>query len=222
MFAPWWAYTLPRYAHPELLSDQLGVTLASANCNRTYTGRLFGYWDDACEVAIVTPKAKDASERDEILRRTAIGYVEHHASRVPAVVAARLGRALGVYRPGQEIALEWLVLGRPEVPAWIGLGVYYPVALLGVAGVVVLRGRRLPLWPFGVILGEVVLVTAAIFGQTRYRTPLDTVLVILAAVAVDRFLDLRSQHWRGARLTRSERRAARATPDVPALTRRDL
>jgi 4-amino-4-deoxy-L-arabinose transferase-like glycosyltransferase len=231
-FVPWWAYTLPRYTHPELLSNQLGVTLASANCNQTYGGRLFGYWDDACEVAILTPKAKDASERDEILRQTAIRYVEHHASRVPAVVAARLGRALGVYRPGQEISLEWLVLGRPEVPAWIGLGVFYPVALLGVAGVVVLRGRRLPLWPFGVILGEVVLVSAAVFGQTRYRTPLDTVLVMLAAVAVDRFLDLRSQHWRGARLSGSQRRQvrgeagserdARPTPDAPAITTRDL
>ncbi len=191
-FAPWWLYTVPRFDHTELLSDQLGVTLASANCDRTYSGRLLGYWDDTCEADIRTPRARDASWRDVILRSTALHYVEHHAGRVPAVMAARLGRAFGVYRPGQQIFLEWSVLGRPEVPAWIGLGVFYVVALLGATGVVVLRTRRLPLLAFGVILGEVVIVSAAIFGQTRYRTPLDTVLVVGAAVALDRFFD-RSQ-----------------------------
>jgi len=192
MFAPWWAYTVPRFSHPVLLSDQLGVTLASANCNQTYSGTLFGYWDDACETAIVTPRAKDASARDDLLRHDAISYVEHHAGRVPAVIAARLGRAFGVYRVRQQIDLEWVVLGRPRLPAALGLGVYYLLVVLAGAGVVVLRGRRLPLWPFVVILGEVVLVTAAIFGQTRYRTPLDVVLIILAAVALDRLVDRRS------------------------------
>ncbi len=190
-FAPWWAYTVPRFSHPELLSDQLGVTLASANCDQTYGGTLFGYWDDRCEVAILTPHARDASARDTVLRQTALRYVGHHGGRVPAVVAARLGRAFGVYRPGQQIDLEWAVLGRPRLPATIGLCAYYVIGLLGVAGAVVLRGRRLPLLAFAVILGEVVLVSAAIFGQTRYRTPLDVVLVILSAVAIDRFVDLR-------------------------------
>jgi asparagine N-glycosylation enzyme membrane subunit Stt3 len=60
---------------------------------------------------------------------------------------------------------------------------------LGVAGAWVLRGRRLPLAPFAVVLGEVVVVAVAIFGQTRYRTPLDVVLVILSGVALERLLD---------------------------------
>jgi hypothetical protein len=48
-----------------------------------------------------------------------------------------------------------------------------------------------------VVLGEVVLVAVAIFGQTRYRTPLDVVLVILAAVALDRGLG-RLPDWRAS------------------------
>jgi 4-amino-4-deoxy-L-arabinose transferase-like glycosyltransferase len=210
MFAPWWAYTVPRFSHTELLSDQLGVTLASANCNQTYSGKLLGYWYDPCEVAILTPKAKDASVRDADLRQEAIHYVEHHAGRVPAVVGARVGRALGLFRPGQEIDLEWAVLGRPRLPAAIGLGCYYVLAVLGVAGAVVLRGRRLPLLPFAVILSEVVLVSAVIFGQTRYRTPLDVGLVILSAVAIDRFIDLRSLRWR-----RAVQRASARHPSAP-------
>ena len=216
MFAPWWAYTVPRFSHPELLSDQLGVTLASANCAQTYSGKLLGYWDEQCEVDILTPKAKDASVRDDDLRRDALRYVEHHAGRVPVVVAARVGRALGVFRPGQEIDLEWLILGRPQLPATIGLGCYYVLALLGVAGAVVLRGRRLPLVPFAVILGEVLVMSAVIFGQTRYRTPLDVVLVILAAVAVDRFIDLRSLRWHRVRSARGRHPSRREKRDPGA------
>jgi hypothetical protein len=132
---------------------------------------------------------KDASARDLQLRRTAVRYIEHHAGRVPVVMAARLGRALGVFRPGQQIQLEREVLGRPRLPATIGLFYYYVLAALGVAGAWVLRGRRLPLAPFAVVLGEVVVVAVAIFGQTRYRTPLDVVLVILSGVALERLLD---------------------------------
>jgi hypothetical protein len=43
---------------------------------------------------------------------------------------------------------------------------------------------------------EVVVVTAAIFGQTRYRVPLDVVLVVLAAVSLDRMLPGRGAHAR--------------------------
>ncbi len=215
VFAPWWAYTVPRFSHPELLSDQLGVTLASANCDATYSGPLLGYWDDSCEVAIVTPKAADASARDALLRHDAVRYVEHHAGRTPVVVAARLGRAFGLFRPGQQIDLEWAVLGRPRLPAVIGLVSYYVMALLGVLGAVVLRRRRLPLLPFVVILGEVVLVSAAIFGQTRYRTPLDVALMILAALALDRFVELRS--LRTARRASGVRRG-RHTRGAAAIT----
>jgi 4-amino-4-deoxy-L-arabinose transferase-like glycosyltransferase len=197
MFGPWWAYSVPRFSHPEFLSDQLGVTLAAANCDQTYSGRLIGYWWNGCEVAVVTPAGKDASARDVQLRHIAIDYIEHHAGRVPVVMAARLGRALGVFRPGQQISLELEVLGRPRLPATIGLFYYYVLAALAVAGAWVLRGRGLPLVPFAVVLGEVVLVAVAIFGQTRYRTPLDVVLVILAAVALDRGLG-RLPDWRAS------------------------
>jgi 4-amino-4-deoxy-L-arabinose transferase-like glycosyltransferase len=218
VFAPWWAYTVPRFSHPVLLSDQLGVTLASANCDQTYSGSLLGYWDDQCEVAIVTPKAKDASARDELLRQEAVHYVEHHLRRVPVVVGARLGRAFGVFRPAQQIDLEWEVLGRPRLPATIGLFFYYLLVLLGGAGALVLRGRRRPLLPFAVVLGEMVLVSAATFGQTRYRTPLDVVLVILAALALDRFFERVGERRARRRACRADAPRARHARRVPAVT----
>jgi 4-amino-4-deoxy-L-arabinose transferase-like glycosyltransferase len=184
VFAPWWAYTLPRFSLPELLSDQLGITLASANCNQTYHGRLLGYWSFACTEGS-TRAGEDASTADQVLRSRAIHYVEHHLGQVPIVMAARFGRSFGVFVPWQEIDLEWARIGRPRLPATIGLFCYYGLVAFAVGGAVVLRRRRVTLFPALIIFGEVALVAVAIFGQTRYRTPLDVTLVILAAVAVD-------------------------------------
>ena len=197
VFVPWWAYTLPRFDHPVLLSDQLGLTLATANCGQTYSGRLMGYWTDDCETARPTPSGADPTVRDRLLEHDAVEYAEHHASRVPAVVVARLGRTLGFFRPGQQVDLEWSVLGRPRLPAGIGLGVYYVLLVLAAPGAVVLRRQGLPLAPFVLIGVEVVMVAAAIFGQTRYRVPLDVVLVVLASVSLDRVLPGRAAHARG-------------------------
>ncbi|HEY5024558.1 MAG TPA: glycosyltransferase family 39 protein [Acidimicrobiales bacterium] len=211
IFAPWWAYTLPRFSHTELLSDQLGVTLASANCNQTYHGRLLGYWSFSCAKAPTKPGV-DASAADQALRSSAIHYVEHHLDRVPVVIAARFGRAFGVFVPWQEIDLEWARIGRPRLPATIGLFSYYAIAVLGLGGAVVLRRRRESLFPVGVVLGEVVLVAVAIFGQTRYRTPLDVILVILAGVALDH---RRAQRSKGrGRHAISSPGARRAPPPV--------
>jgi 4-amino-4-deoxy-L-arabinose transferase-like glycosyltransferase len=192
IFAPWWAYTLPRFSHPEFLSDQLGVTLASANCNQTYHGRLLGYWSFSCAKGPINP-GEDASAADKVLRSSAIHYVEHHLDRVPVVMAARFGRAFGVFVPWQEIDLEWARIGRPRLPATIGLFSYYVIAVTAVGGAVVLRRRKVSLFPVAIILGEVALVAVAIFGQTRYRTPLDVVLVILAGVALDHLRAERSK-----------------------------
>jgi 4-amino-4-deoxy-L-arabinose transferase-like glycosyltransferase len=184
-FVPWWAYTFPRFTDTVLLSNEFGVTLATANCNTTYSGEYLGYWSLPCATRIHTDPHADASVQDHEYRAAALRYVKHHESRLPAVMAARVGRELGLYRPAQQIDLEWSVLGRPRLPAAIGLGVYYVVAVLAVGGAVVLRRRRIVIFPFVAILVETVLIAMVTFGQTRYRTSLDTAIVILAGVAVD-------------------------------------
>ena len=99
VFAPWWAYTLPRFSHPEFLSDQLGITLASANCNQTYHGRLLGYWSFACTKGPTTA-GEDASAADKALRTERASTTSSTTSgRVPVVMAARFGRAFGLYVP---------------------------------------------------------------------------------------------------------------------------
>ena len=115
IFAPWWAYTLPRFSHPEFLSDQLGVTLASANCNQTYHGRLLGYWSLSCAKGPVKP-AEDASAADKVLRSSAIHYVEHHARPGPGrhggASRARLRRVRAVAGDRPRVGVA-----RPTPPA---------------------------------------------------------------------------------------------------------
>jgi 4-amino-4-deoxy-L-arabinose transferase-like glycosyltransferase len=195
---PWWAYNQSRFSDSEPLSSQLGVTLATANCKTTYYGKLLGYWSLDCATRIHTTKGADPSVQDREYREAAIHYAEHHESRLAAVVGARLGRELDFYRPRQQINLEWSVLGRPRLPAYIGMGVYYLCAVLAVVGAFVLRRRRIPVIPFLGLILVTVLVAAATFGQTRYRTALDAAIVLLAAVAIDR-LFWRRDHRRRPR-----------------------
>ena len=52
----------------------------------------------------------------------------------------------------------------------------------------------------------------AIFGQTRYRTPLDVVLIILTAVAVDHWMEQRAR-GRPPRRDRAGVSVADASPE---------
>jgi len=185
---PWYAYNLTRFSSSVPLSSQLGVTLATANCNTTYFGNLLGYWSLGCALRVHTTKGSDPSVQDREYREAAIHYAERHKGRVPIVVAARLGRELDFYRPLQQIDLEWSILGRPRLPAWLGMGAYYLTAALAIGGIVVLRRRRIVVTPFVTLILVTLLVAAATFGQTRYRTALDAAIVILAAVAIGQFL----------------------------------
>ena len=187
-FIPWYAYNLSRFSDSVPLSSQLGVTLATANCNTTYYGTLLGYWSLGCALRVHTTKGADPSVQDHEFREAAIQYAEHHKGRVPVVVAARLGRELDLYRPLQQIDLEWSILGRPRLVAYIGMGAYYFCTALAVSGFVVLRRRRIVVVPFAALIFVTLLVAAATFGQTRYRTGLDAAIVILAAVAIGQFL----------------------------------
>jgi 4-amino-4-deoxy-L-arabinose transferase-like glycosyltransferase len=185
-FAPWWAYTIPRFAEPVPLSTQSGVTLVSANCDSTYFGPRIGYWDFSCgqQLGVHLSAKDDASVQDVQLRRAALHYMAQHKSRVPVVMAARLGREFGVFEPLQQIDFEWQTLHRPRLPAYLGLGAFFAAGLLALSGARILRRRRISLIPFGTVLAVTVVVCLASFGQTRYRTSLDAAIVRLAAVSI--------------------------------------
>jgi hypothetical protein len=181
--APWELYNQSRFAGSVPLSTQLGITVAGANCPATYTGNLRGYWSYQCVVDVHVQPSLDASKQDLEYRHAAWSFAEHHVAQLPAVAAARLGRELGLYRPFQEIDLEWTNLGRPRLIATLGLFVFYLAAAAAAWGAVLLWRRKVPVLPLVAVAGSVLAVAAVTFGQFRYRTPLDAVVVLLAGVA---------------------------------------
>ena len=134
--------------------------------------------------------------RDAQLRHRGLKYAEAHATQLPLVMVARVGREVGLVSPLGELRIEWYVNHRPYTPAEIGLFAFYVLAIAGVYGAIALRRKHVTIWPFlGISLG--IVVTAMLtFGETRYRVPLDVVLVVLGAVGFDsllRFLPRRSK-----------------------------
>ncbi|MGH9059683.1 MAG: glycosyltransferase family 39 protein, partial [Acidimicrobiales bacterium] len=183
--APVVAFNLSRFDRPVYISDGLGVTLASANCPLTYHGPTTGYWAMACAVAAPVDPRADESVQGAEAQSYAVAFIRHHAGDLPRLTFERLGRAFGFYHPLQQVHLDALLESRPRRWALSGLAMYYGLAALSVGGVVVLRRRRLPVFPLLAIGADVAVSVALTFGQTRYRSTFEVSLVLLAAVAVD-------------------------------------
>jgi len=192
--APWVGFNMSRFQKPVFISNGFGITLASANCDTTYSGSFEGYWSLKCALAAHVDPNADESVRDARQRAHALHYIRTHEGRLLPVELARMGRAFGAFHPMWQIRLDAYIETRPYHWAVTGLVMYYALAALAVGGTVVLRRRRtlvFPLWAVGLDVVASVLVT---FGQTRYRTTFEVCLVLLASVQLE---------WLGARLARA-------------------
>jgi 4-amino-4-deoxy-L-arabinose transferase-like glycosyltransferase len=188
VMAPWVLYNMSRFDHPVALTTSLGATLRVANCPGVYSGPHIGWWDFACFRS--APFTGDASGRDLQFRKAALRYAGGHVGRIPIVVLAREGRTWGVFRPFQQTVLD-AIGGPPARITRLGLLAYWPLAAAAVAGGVVLRRRRVPLFPLVAFVLTVAVAVALTFGQTRYRAPAEVTIVLLAAVEVDAMLPRR-------------------------------
>ncbi|MDQ6854336.1 MAG: glycosyltransferase family 39 protein, partial [Actinomycetota bacterium] len=141
--APWQAYLLYRYERPAFISYGDGGVVAGANCDATYSGFLTGFWLGLCKPDRVSPEPSAAAEQRRNLGRD---YMRHHLSRLPVVVATRVGRIWGVYRPFQMVHFS-AAEGRPEWASLAGWSMFWPLLGFAAAGVVILRRRSVTLLP---------------------------------------------------------------------------
>lgn len=181
---PWVAYNLTRFEHPVFLSVQLEATLAGANCTDTYSGAQLGGLTSTCLAGIDV--FEDQSVNARILRARVREFVGANLDRLPVVVAARVGRITGVFRPRAQLDLDAVLEGR-ERPVAVAATVGGAVAtLLAIAGAVALRRRRrIAVWPLAILPGLVLLTVALTYGTNRFRAIGETSLLVLAAVAID-------------------------------------
>ena len=63
------------------------------------------------------------------------------------------------------------------------------------AGLVILRRRRRPILPFLSIAAVITFTAAMTFGITRYRAPIDTMMPVLAAIALVHWWSCRGIAW---------------------------
>lgn len=186
LLVPWVVFNLVRFDRPVLLSSQMEVTLAVSNCESVYYGDLIGYWDLRCGREIldrhqIRAEFSEAEAQRALLEDT-LRYMGDHRSRIPTVIAARVGRITGVFRPRQQIDIDVgaeLFPRRVMEAATISYWLLVPFAI---AGAVVLRRRRVPLYPV-LAPGITVLITVVLFySSMRFRATAEGPLCLLAAV----------------------------------------
>jgi 4-amino-4-deoxy-L-arabinose transferase-like glycosyltransferase len=188
VIAPWVAFNLARFDEPVLLSQNLGGTLAGSYCETTLQGTYIGYWDfscaprvlDAAGITELGDERMDAVARDEGLR-----VARENLDRLPVVVAARLGRVAGVFRPFQQRDLDAETEGVTSWVATAGIVVVPLTLVAAAAGAVVLRRRGRLVLPLLAPIAVVVVTVVVFYGATRFRSTAEGPLYLLVAVAVD-------------------------------------
>ena len=188
LLAPWVGRNLATFEEPTYLAVGPGYVLELGNCDETYSGPYLGYWSAGCDDGSTWPEGADESEIGAAKYAKASAYIGDHLDEQPKVVAARVGRILGLYRPLQGIDFDVFFERRVRSHATVGLWAHYAAMVGAVAGAVVWR-RRTTLLPVAAVAGVSILTAAMTFGISRYRVGADLVFVVLAAVAVAELLD---------------------------------
>ena len=151
--------------------------------------------------------------RNVRLSRIAREYIWENKTRVPVVVLARWGRVTGLYRPDQQLQLDEHIEGREHWTALAALLSFYVVAALAITGAVILRRRRVKVFPLIVPCAIVLFAVAVALGSNRYRASAEPVLAVLAAVAINAGLSAYQRRRSRAPRTKSEPEA----PERPAV-----
>lgn len=206
VLGPWVGYNLSRFEKPVFITDGFGVTLASANCALTWFVNNPGYWSYACALEVPLNPHVDQSVQEAEAEHYAMHFILTHKNAWVRVGLEKVGRGFGFFQPADQIHLDSTIEGRPYHWAMVGLFSYYALFGLSLVGAVIVFRRKVTLLPLVAVTLNVIFAMIITFGNTRYRTPFEVVLAILASVTVDAAL---------AALGRRRRRR-RAVPQSPA------
>ncbi len=197
VLAPWTIRNAVTFGRFVPVSNNLGSVLRGANCDLAYNGQFKGLWvtnvgagaastvdpSGACFSGFPIRRGVNEAGAAAELRANGVSYLRQHAGEVPAVVAARLGRTVGLYRFDQQAGFA-AVEGRDPTRERRGTRAFQFLAVIGLAGLAAggwrRRERLLPL----AVLGAVLVTVAVTYGNPRFRSTAEPAVVVLAAVAM--------------------------------------
>jgi 4-amino-4-deoxy-L-arabinose transferase-like glycosyltransferase len=187
VLAPWLVLNQTRFEEPVLLSQNLGGTLAVSYCPTVFEGELLGYWDFHCGIRALDEAGVGPlgdPRIDSTMREAGLKFASENLDRFPVVMAARMGRITGTFRPLQQRDLDVFLENTSRWVADAGT-VTLPFVLVGaVAGSVILRRRRTFQLPLVAPIACVVITVLLFYAATRFRATAEGPLCVLAAVAV--------------------------------------
>jgi 4-amino-4-deoxy-L-arabinose transferase-like glycosyltransferase len=209
---PWTVRNEHEFGRFEPVTTGTGYALAGAYDHQAQTSKRFpALWAapfaDVAKVLHADPTANEA-QISSGLTTMAVHYIEHNPGSVLKTAYWSTLRLLDLTGPGFE---RWFAPyeGYPRWLAGISVYAFWLIALLAIAGVFTSAVRRAPraFWACPVIM---FLSCVPFEGDTRYRSPVDPFLLILAAFA------LRSA-WQRRRGGERARRDVGATSAVERL-----
>jgi 4-amino-4-deoxy-L-arabinose transferase-like glycosyltransferase len=181
---PWFARNAVVFHHPVTLSDQFPITVAAANNAQTYHGPLTASWCFTCLLSARFPASDDESDEAIYWQHQAEQYIKAHKVRALEVAIDRVGLEWSFSAPSlhadQDFLEGWPV---PVSDAWLFW--YYPLIVLGVAGAVILRRRRQPIYPLIAMFVVTTFTAFVTYGNYRFRSESEVAIVVLAAVSLD-------------------------------------
>ncbi len=195
--APWAARNLSTFSRTTLVSNDAGSVLAGANCATAYNGSLAGWWSDECVRRVPVPPG-DQSVAAAALGSAGYRYLSDHATSAVRVSLTRSWRMWDAYDPWDQARLEAAV-GRPLWVSDLSLWYFYAVVPLAVVGAMIMRKRRVLLFPFVAMVVLSTLTAMVAYGDARFRVEADVAMAMMAAVALDAL-------WRRVGAARAQRR----------------
>jgi 4-amino-4-deoxy-L-arabinose transferase-like glycosyltransferase len=197
--APWTIRNAIRLHAFVPVSNNVATLIDGANCDATYHGRQIGLWRETFSQspdAASAPQAEacfqgfdisdphfDEAKASNTDTRAGASYARHHLGSLPKVAVVRALRTWALYAPRQQIDFESLE-GRPRSWQRLGTFMFWVLLPFAIAGAVLLRRRRRWAWPLVATAITVTVLSAATYGQQRFRIAAEPALLVLAAVAL--------------------------------------
>jgi 4-amino-4-deoxy-L-arabinose transferase-like glycosyltransferase len=191
---PWVGRNMHDYKNSGFISANLGSVLLGANCSLTYSGPGIGTWNSLCG-SVGPPASWNASQENNFEASIGESYARQNLDRLPAVVAARVGRSLGVW-PAPAAQVQWNATAGGVWPLWsswlylVGWVLAIPMVVIAAVS---LRRRHRKAWPLYSLLALFLVTSALLYANPRFASSCQPAVAVLVGIGLVRTVSLLSR-----------------------------